>query len=382
MKKRLLFISTIFPSPINTNQASFSMQQISALKEYFDIDVITPIPWYLKLSKQIPFKNSINEIITHNPPYYYTSRILRSYYGHFYYASIKNCAYRLIQEKKHDIIYSSWLYPDGWASAKIARKFGMPLFIWAIGTDANRLKKNSAIADKTLAAIDYSNKTICASNALRDKLVSIGGSSDKLIVLYNGVNREIFHEMDKNIIRNQLGLMATDKLILFVGNLLITKGLNELIDAFNTISKCSQVKDIKLILAGSGPYESALKGKISAAGLSEQVIFKGSCTLPVVAKLMNAVDVVCLPSHTEGLPNVVLEALCCNAKVVATDVGGIPELRHHKNLYLVPSQNSIKLADMLERVLDSKYYEDSLDDIFSWKEHARKLAEILQYGSK
>lgn len=378
MKKRLLFISTIFPSAVANKHATYSVQLLSALTEYYDIDIINPISWLQRLADNIANVEILDGMEIYHPTYWYTPGLLRHRYGSFYFASVKNRAYRLIKGRSYDVILASWLYPDGWAAAKIAKKWGIPLYIMALGTDANRLIPQSKVARQTVDAITQAEKTICMSHAMKGKLIAVGAEADKLIVMYNGVQRSIFHTIGKDNARKELGLSVIGSLILFVGNLLKTKGLDELSDAFAILCKNDRFKDARLLIAGAGKYEDKFKKRIASNGLTDRTVFMGSCSLNVVAKLMNATDVVCLPSYSEGLPNVVLEALCCNAKVVATDVGGIPELQNiHKNLYLVPPKDARKLADTLVTALNAVCYEDKADDIYSWKAQAEKIAALM-----
>jgi glycosyltransferase involved in cell wall biosynthesis len=378
MKKRLLFISTIFPSKLANKHATYSMQLLSALTDYYDIDIINPIPWTHRIKEKINYVESLNGMEIYHPTYWYTPGMLRSQYGFFYYASVKTCALRMMNDRSYDVAIASWLYPDGWAAANITRTSGLPLYLIALGTDVNRLIKHSKVALHTIEAVSQSIKTFCMSHALREKLTSIGAQTEKLLVMYNGVNRTIFQKTDKDRTRRDLGFSGTEKIILFVGNLLRTKGLDELSDALAIIRNDYHVEDIKLVVAGTGSYESALNKRVKSNGTFDKTVFMGSCSLPIVAQLMNAADVVCLPSYNEGLPNVVLEALCCNAKIVATHVGGIPELQAtHKNLYLIPPKDAKKLADMLITAITADCHEDSADDIYSWKEQADKLAALI-----
>ncbi len=379
MKRRLLFISTIFPSKLAQRHATYNAQLLSSLENFFNIDVINPISWVHKIRDKISYTEGRDGITIYHPTYWYTPRVLRGYYGLFYYLSIKSCLSKLMKEKKYDTVFSSWLYPDGWTAAHISSLYGIPVYLMAIGTDGNRLEKGSMVATHTIEAISRANKTISVSKALRDKLITVGADPDKIIVMHTGVDRSIFHKMDKAIIRNEMGFAVDDPLILFVGNLIKTKGLDELADAFGSLAGDGQFKRAKLVIAGIGEYEDRFKKRLKAIGMFHRTIFKGSCSLPVVAKLMNAADVVCLPSYSEGLPNVVLEALSCNAKVVASDVGGIPELKeNHENLYLVPPRDSGRLVAVLKSALNAECLNDQADDMESWEEIARKLDALFR----
>src|SRR3546814_12112350 len=84
--------------------------------------------------------------------------------------------------------------------------------------------------------------------------------------------------------------------------------------------------DCRLAFVGDGPARSALARRRDEHGLGERVILAGARPHAELATWMQAADLLCLPSHSEGVPNVVLEAMSCGLPVVATPVGGIPEL--------------------------------------------------------
>ena len=378
MKSTLLFISTIFPNKLTGQHATYTLQSLQALKGFFDIDIINPLPWRLKITNRIAFNYTLDGLNIYHPTYWYPPRVLRSYYGIFYYLSIQSCVTKLIKIRRPDVIYSSWLYPDGWVACKIANLLKIPSIVRAIGTDANRLVVGSDLARKSVETVAYSKKVECVSESLRSKLLTVGADPSKLFVLYNGVNRDCFYKMDKISLRSALGYGADDVLIMFVGNLLQTKGLDELAESFKSLKNIDKFKGAKLIIAGTGAYETNFRNRLKSAGIINDTIFKGSCALPEVAKLMNVADVVCLPSYSEGLPNVILEALCCNAKIVATGVGGIPELAHrHQNLYLVPPRNSERLSSALATAILAKCTVDPAEDIRTWSDYANKLLEYM-----
>jgi len=378
LKKRLLFISTIFPNRLTQANATYNFQILYALQDYFEISVVNPIAWHLKIKKSIPFRTVVETIQVYHPTFWYLPRFLQSYYGWFYFFSIKSLINKLWQERSFDIVFSSWLYPDGWCACKIAERYGVPAVVNAIGTDANRLKEGSLLAKKTVDTINTARSVICVSHALKDKLISIGADPGKIGVLYNGVNKNIFCKIDKYKSRQKYNYLNEESIILFVGNLLKTKGIDELLHAFNYILENNFLNHPRLVIAGSGKYEPEIIKKIEMLGIKKFVSLIGNCELSKVAAMMNAADVVCLPSYSEGLPNVIIEALCCNAKIVATDVGGIPELQNnHRNLYLVPPKDSIKLANALVAAVQAECFADNAEDIGTWAEYSQKLSRYL-----
>src|SRR5260370_775180 len=126
------------------------------------------------------------------------------------------------------------------------------------------------------------------------------------------------------VARQSRGVPEGVKLILFAGRFVPLKGLPRLLDAFALLEPGKWF----LALAGNGSEEPGLREKIHSLGLGSTVRFLGSLPPAEVARWMNAADLLCLPSESEGRPNVILEALGCGGPVVATPVAGIPALLH------------------------------------------------------
>lgn len=359
--------------------AAFNRQQIKALSEFCDVEVIAPIPWTSlrkhKLHQRVREDNGVN---IHHPTYYYTPRILRYLYGDFFYFSIKQVASSLLEQKKFDLIYSSWLYPDSWAAAKLAKQFNLPLFVKVHGTDVNRLTTGSMIASKSLHVVNQAEKIICVSIALKNKLIELGASENKLEVLYNGVDRTIFHQMNKENIRQQLKIDSNEFIVLYVGNLKKDKGVDELVSAFKTVSTAVSTRS-RLIFIGAGTYRSTAEQLVSKLDLSNKVQFIGSQPLETIAQWMNAASLLCLPSYMEGVPNVVLEAFSCGTNVVATNVGGIPELdKGQGNLRLIEPRSVSQLEQALDEMMTMNISPVESSFICSWHENAARILEIFQ----
>ncbi len=376
---RILFISNLYPNPIFPTMASYNRQQIKALSQYAEVEVISPVPWTACLKKKLEPTFYISDGITvHHPVYYYTPRFFRKQYGLFFYHSIKAIAIRLLEKNNYDIIYSSWLYPDAWAAARLAQKYKVPLFVKVHGSDVNLLQPGSVITRKSLSVVEQAQQTICVSRALQDRLISLGAAANKLKVVYNGVDRSIFRQMDKQEVRRSLNIPSDDFVVLFVGNLKKDKGLDELVTAFKLLQVNVNCKSSHLVIIGSGIYGAQSKRQVTELGLEHKVRFLGSQSLVTIAQWMNAASVLCLPSYMEGVPNVVLEALSCGTRVIATNVGGIPELDNGDgSMQLIPPRQSSPLADAFAVAMECVRAPILNTRIVSWQQNAEYLYSIF-----
>ena len=105
-------------------------------------------------------------------------------------------------------------------------------------------------------------------------------------------------------------------------------------------------------VVGDGPLEPALRHAVHQAGLDDVVVLRGAAVPDQVRMLLREADVFCLPSFAEGLPIAIMEAMAMGIPVVATHIGGIPELAVHRDTaLLVPAGNASALADALAEVV-------------------------------
>ena len=117
-----------------------------------------------------------------------------------------------------------------------------------------------------------------------------------------------------------------------------------------------------------------------SAGTGRSLLLPGGCAPPQVAEWMAASDVVCLPSYSEGCPNVVIEALSSGRPVVATAVGGSPDLINSRCGILIPPRDASKLAAALGEALDRHWIPDEIATEFrrGWDQVARETLDFCR----
>lgn len=137
-----------------------------------------------------------------------------------------------------------------------------------------------------------------------------------------------------------------EKLVLFVGMLIFLKGIHILIQAMEPVIR--QIPDAKLLIIGRGGYKGRLKKLVSELGLEGEVEFLGHVSQAALSDYMRSCRVLVLPSLSEGLPRVLIEAMACGKPVIGTNVGGIPSLiRDGVNGFLVPPNSPEALAEKI-----------------------------------
>ena len=166
------------------------------------------------------------------------------------------------------------------------------------------------------------HRVVAVSEDIANKLADAGVQRENISVIYNGVDGR-FCPGDRQASRGTLHIPSESFVLLFVGLLVPVKGIDVLLEA---LSPWRDQSGWKLYIVGDGPLLAALKERCAEEGIASQVHFVGRRSSQEIPQWMQAADVLVLPSHSEGRPNVVLEAQASGLPAVATRVGGTPEL--------------------------------------------------------
>jgi len=183
-------------------------------------------------------------------------------------------------------------------------------------------------------------------------LASRGVRRDRLFVVHNSVETDVHYSHAKlsEETRQQWNVSRDERMILSVGRLSPEKGHNYLIDAVSMIVSTSPQLRLKVLIAGSGPSERKLKEQVNKKGLHERVELVGQCS--DIKGLFSIADLFVLPSLSEGSPNVLLESMAARVPIVATEVGGVPELvKDRESAILVPPADSESLKKAMIELL-------------------------------
>ena len=247
-----------------------------------------------------------------------------------------------------DIILNYVVYPDGYAAVRIGRALKVPVVLKAIGSDLNRIA-DPLCGAFTRSALRHADLVATVSHDLRNTACSLGADPTRSEAILNGCDTTVFYPQDRAAARQFLGLDPTAETIVYVGRLDVRKGLIELIAA--TAQLCLKRPTLRCYFVGEGPDRPALLEAIASHNAAWITLIP-PCPTAQVARWMAAADLVTLPSYREGCPNVVIEALAAGRPLVATNVGGIPELMDDACGRLIPPKDVPALALALEEVLD------------------------------
>lgn len=197
--------------------------------------------------------------------------------------------------------------------------------------------------------------------------------------LYNAIDINAVEDAaEKEVLdyRKEYGISDTDTVITFTGRLLKIKGVYELLDAFKALNR----DGVYLFYAGDGPEMEQLK-----ANANDKVVFLGQIDFDHVVSLLNASDIYCMPSVSEGMSTSVLEAIATETFVITTYNGGARELITSDEYGIITKGNTVEeTKQALQKALDKDYRDIAvkkayvkLIDGFTWQRTAEKLESLI-----
>jgi glycosyltransferase involved in cell wall biosynthesis len=352
---RFLTLTNLFPTPFHPTRATFNRQKLRLLAARHPVAVIAPILWTdewvarWRGAGTLPRGRRVtcDGIRVDHPRYFYPPKILRGWYGHCFRESVRRAFRRAVVEFRPDLVFAPWAYPDGWAAVELGHRAGLPVVIQVHGSDILRLPLHPQRSRGTVEALRRADGVVAVSYDLRERIVALGADPARVRVVYDGVDTELFHPGPRDVSRSRLAgeLDARGPLVLYIGNLVPVKGLDVLIDAFARLT--AQGVDFTGRLIGQGPLRSRLEDQVARLGLLDRVKLLGPRPHDRLPDWCRAADLFVLPSYSEGLPVVLLEAVACGTPFVASRVGGIPEIAHLGPSRLVPAGDAAALAEAI-----------------------------------
>lgn len=202
----------------------------------------------------------------------------------------------------------------------------------------------------------YVSKIICVSEAVKKATIDEGISPEKTVVIYNGVDTDLFKPTYTKDIKAELGINKNEIVLTTVARFYEVKGYDFLLEALKELKKFNF--NFKAILVGDGSDLIRIKEKSKRLGLDDNIIFTGYREdIPLI---LTASDIYLSPSKSEAISFSILEALSCKVPVVATEVGGVPEIFNKgKCGILVPYGEAKRFAESIYDLYNNKvkYYE-------------------------
>lgn len=281
-----------------------------------------------------------------------------------------------------DIIHAQHL----WTTAYVASKLDLPYVVTAHGTDLMGFRWYEEWKAMALAGAAKAKAIIAVSgDVARDTIELYGVPDQRVQVIYNGFNNEIFRVLpvERDEVLKSYSLEPPVKyMIAFTGKLAEFKGVDVLLQAAATYENA--LGDVSTLIVGHGGLLSSLRALASELDL-KGVHFLGHQDQEEVAKIMNVSDLAVVPSRVEPFGLVAIEALACGTPVVATNQGGLPEFVNERVGALVDVDDVEGLASAVIREIesDSKSLKGPVAaeyalNGFSWTTQVGKMSELYE----
>lgn len=383
---KLLTLSTLYPSAVRPSHGVFVENRLRHLLAYAPAEsrVVAPVPWFplrqrrfgeYALFAQTPAREQRHGIDIIHPRYPLLPKVGMTMAPLFLALPLLPVLKRIIARGyDFDVIDAHYFYPDGVAAALLGQWLGKPVVITARGTDLNLIGQFRLPRTMIRWAAATARGLITVCQALKDELVGFGVDAERINVLRNGVDLKLFQPPpDRDALRRSLGMHGP--VLLSVGHLIERKGHDLVIGALTNLA------DVRLYIAGTGPERAHLETSARLAGVADRVTFLGAVSHDQLAQYYGAADVLVLASSREGWANVLLESMACGTPVVATAVWGTPEVVAAPEAGLLAQTRSAEslaqavkrlLADYPQRTATRRYAEK-----FSWDDTSRGQWELF-----
>ncbi len=274
---------------------------------------------------------------------------------------------RMVRKYKIDLIHAHYVMPPGLIAVICSIFSGTKTAITIHGSDIFVLARKPILKSVIRFILKRSDYVFVVSDSLKENVLKLGieGLEEKLSVTYNSVDMERFRPDQASTFKEEVNINPQKPVVLFVGNLVWQKGVEYLIRAKEFMNT-----DAEIVIVGGGPLLEEFKGIVEFEKM-EGITFTGSRN--DIENIMPAADVVVVPSVSESFGIVILEAMASGKPVVATNVGGIPEVVNKETGILVNPEDPVGLAEAVDKILQDNEIKEKMG------KNARE--QVMKYSS-
>lgn len=383
---RIVSVCRTLPTPDRPGAGVFVLRRLAGMASAADVRVLQPIPFLpgirpLPAWADSPHHEVEGTRILHQPMLYIPG-ILKSLDARWLARSVLPRLTAWRAEWKPHLVDAHFGYPDGVGCVLAAQRLGLPAFVTIRGLEVDRIRRRF-IRHQLVAALNCATGCISVSHSLRSHMIECGVAADRIVVIPNAVDREVFHPGDRLTARGALGIPSDGHLVVSVGSLVSVKRHDVLIRA---VARLRQRKSpLMLAIVGGQDYESDCPRRLRVLARSLDnslsVRFVGAVPPRQVAEWLRAADVFALATAREGCCNAILEAIASGTPVVTTPVGDNPYyVLDGENGYLVPGADPEAMAAAIGRALDREWDREQIAKrlaVGNWSATGRALIQYL-----
>jgi glycosyltransferase involved in cell wall biosynthesis len=365
-------LTPYFPSKNNQYGGIFVYDQVIEMSKYLDkIDVFVTRPIF-SVSRKFPFIKIIknNSIFIDTNVLNITIRELKYLpFPKDTFLYHKSLSFSLLFYKK--LFYKNTLihtvYPLGVAANNVNIKSNIVIH----GSDLRYFIKNKQQKRAIVNSIAELENTIVVSNGLKKEVIALGIDPKSITVIENGIkiNKMPHYRESSEIFK-----------FVFVGSLIVQKGIYELLDSFIHLLK--EYSNIELYFIGDGIEKKRLIAK-SSSYINKSIFFLGSISNEKVIKELSLMECLVLPSYQEGFGRVIIEMMSLGKPVISTYSGGPEYIINKSNGILIDSKNTNQLKSAMSRIIEdySKYESNEIynyiKENYDLKNQTRKVIDLV-----
>jgi glycosyltransferase involved in cell wall biosynthesis len=319
----ITYFTDMLPSIYNPTAGIFIYNRLKILKQYKNINLSA-----VKLSNMFYNKKYLSAYNLKQFDYEDISINVLNYFkyrhkGNFEFAADK--LYKKYKKSKSNILHIHFAFPEGYIGYIVKKKYNTNYILTVHGSDIHTIPfKNINYKKMVLKALNNAKIVIFVSKYLFKKAKEIGYKKNNYYIIPNGIDLDKFYIIKRDIILKNINFKSNKIYIGYIGNLLKVKGVDKLPGIFNKISQA--INNICFVIIGNGFLKENIKNGLSSYNLLDKTIFTGGISNDLIPYYLNAFDVLLIPSRNEGFPSILLECLACGTPVIASNVGGIPEI--------------------------------------------------------
>jgi glycosyltransferase involved in cell wall biosynthesis len=378
------------PDELNPYRGLFNHRILSSLADTdVSLDVVSPRPFAPPVGPHseygdLPEVEAWGAYETHHPRFWYLLP-KRVFYGH----AGRSFAKRVPQYVERtfdvpDVVHACHIYLDGYGMLPYCRDHDIPLFVVAHGALLNDFDEYPVdVRRQVQETLDEATGVLCVSDALAEKARK-RTTVEKVSTVPIGADPANFPTENAVNIRHEFGIAPETTVVLFVGQFIQRKGIEELAAVLPELD----VSETTFVFVGhGGDRESDLRQAVADSPYSEELVFTG-VTTEELRRWYAVADLLLLPSHAEGRPTVVYEAMASETAVLASDVGGMSEqvVDGETGVLLPPGDvNALRgaLSSLVNdrdrlREMGRRGCERLRQEGWTWTEHARQVRELHQ----
>jgi glycosyltransferase involved in cell wall biosynthesis len=385
---RVLGCAVEHPNHVFPVRTPFNHRSFDALNRHAaDVDLVSPTPFAPPAGpfseyRHVPARERWGSTEVHYPRFFYL--VPKRYLYHRSGDSLQRRFKRYVErtfETPHDVVQTAGLYLDGYGALGYCREHDVPLVAISHAGDLKNFDRfNDGVKRRIRETIDYASRVLTVS----DELAAVArrfAPEEKVQTLPIGEDPDHYPVDRRAAIRRELGVDPDTRLLLFIGRFEDQKGVRELIAALESLDR----EDVAVAAVGHGG-DKRWWFLDRLGSLSHPSHAYWELDPIAVRRLHVAADLLVHPSHAEARPTVIYEAMAARRPVLASNVGGIPEMVvDGETGVLVPPQDATALSGALSTLLDDRDrldamgqagYRRLLDQGWTWQRHAERLAAI------